>query len=92
MDGPGRPRDHLKSKGAFTWDRTLRRYRINDDAMAAGVRDLTADLVRLQGDGDYAGTVAFFDKHAHLDDEARSLLPLFKDIPVDIAPVYPGGA
>ena len=47
------------------------------------------DLIRLQGNGDYAGAVAFFEKYAHLDDEARSLLPLFKDIPVDIAPVYP---
>jgi hypothetical protein len=80
---------YLKSKGAFTWDPVLRRYRINDDAMHAGIRDLTADLIRLQGNGDYAGTVAFFEKYAHLDDEARSLLPLFKDIPVDIAPVYP---
>ncbi|HYG25633.1 MAG TPA: hypothetical protein VD906_01885 [Caulobacteraceae bacterium] len=80
---------YLKSKGAFTWDPALRRYRINEEAMAAGIRDLTAELVRLQGNGDYAGTVAFFEKYAHLDDEARSVLPLFKDIPVDIAPIYP---
>jgi hypothetical protein len=80
---------YLKSKGAFTWDPALRRYRVHDDAMEAGIRDLTADLVRLQATGDYAGMVAFFDRYAHFDDEARSVLPSFKAIPVDIAPIYP---
>jgi len=81
---------YLKSKGAFTWDAGQQRFKVNDDAMQAAVRDLVADIVRLQGDGDYAGMVAFFDRYAHLDAEARTVIATLKDIPVDIAPVYPG--
>src|SRR6185312_12433066 len=80
---------YLKSKGAFTWDATAKRFRVNDDAMAKGITDIVADIVHLQGNGDYAGAVAFFAKHAHLDDDATAVIATLKDIPVDIAPQYP---
>jgi hypothetical protein len=80
---------YLKSKGAFAWDPAQKRFKVDDAKMAAGIKDIVADLVRLQGNGDYAGMVAFFDKYAHLDDEARAVIVTLKDIPVDIAPVYP---
>lgn len=80
---------YLKSKGAFAWDPAQKRFKVDDARMAAGIKDIVADLVRLQGNGDYAGMVAFFDRYAHLDDEARTVIGTLKDIPVDIAPVYP---
>jgi hypothetical protein len=80
---------YLKSKGGFAWDPVQKRFKVDDAKMAAGIKDIVADLVRLQGDGNYAGMVAFFDKYAHLDDEARAVIVTLKDIPVDIAPVYP---
>ena len=80
---------YLKEKGAFTWDAAARRYRVDDEAMQAGIAALVADLVKLQGDGDYAGMNAFFDRYAKLDEEAQSVIATLKDIPVDIAPVYP---
>jgi hypothetical protein len=82
---------YLKAKGAFTWDEGAKRYRVNDEAMEKGVRDLVADLVRLQANGDYKGMVAFFDTHAHLDANAESVIATLKDITVDIRPVYPSG-
>ena len=57
--------------------------------MQAGLTSLLADLIKLQGDGDYAGMNAFFDKYAKLDPEAETVIATLKDIPVDIAPVYP---
>jgi hypothetical protein len=57
--------------------------------MQAGITALVADLVKLQGDGDYAGMNAFFDRYAKLDPEAESVIATLKDIPVDIAPIYP---
>ncbi|MGZ8371235.1 MAG: hypothetical protein ACXWVH_09300, partial [Caulobacteraceae bacterium] len=57
--------------------------------MEAGIRDLVAEIVRLQGDGNYPGMVALFDRYAHLDPEARTVIATLKDIPVDITPVYP---
>ncbi|MGZ8362437.1 MAG: dipeptidyl-peptidase 3 family protein [Caulobacteraceae bacterium] len=80
---------YLKSKGAFTWDAAQQRFRVNDAAMEAGIRDLVAEIVRLQGDGNYPGMVALFDRYAHLDPEARTVIATLKDIPVDITPVYP---
>jgi hypothetical protein len=80
---------YLKSKGAFAWDEGQKRFRVNDEAMAAGIRDLTAEIVRLQGNGDYAGMKALFDRYAHLDDPARAVIATLGDVPVDIAPVFP---
>jgi hypothetical protein len=80
---------YLKSKGAFSWDDRQQRFRVNDDAMQAGITSLVADLVRLQGDGDYAGMNALFDRYAKLDPEAEKVIATLKDIPVDIAPIYP---
>ena len=57
--------------------------------MEAGLRDLVAQLVRLQGDGDYAGTKAFFDRYAKLDERAKAVLATTAHIPTDIQPVYP---
>jgi hypothetical protein len=80
---------YLKDKGAFRWDERTGRFRIDYDAMASGVTDLVAELVRLQGNGDYAGTKAFFDRYAKLDERARAVLATTARIPTDIQPVYP---
>jgi Peptidase family M49 len=80
---------YLKDKGAFRWDERAGRYRVDYDRMEAGLRDLVAELVRLQGNGDYAGTKAFFERHARLDDRARAVLSTTAHIPTDIQPVYP---
>jgi hypothetical protein len=80
---------YLKSKGAFQWDAARKRFRVDDAAMVAGIHDLVAEIVRRQGDGDYAGMKAFFDRYAHLDDDARTVISTLGDIPVDISPAYP---
>jgi Peptidase family M49 len=80
---------YLKDKDAFRWDEGAGRYRVDYDRMEAGLRDLVAELVRLQGNGDYAGTRAFFDRYAKLDERARAVLATTAHIPTDIQPVYP---
>ena len=80
---------YLRGKGAFTWDEGQKRFRVNDDAMQAGITSLLAELVKLQGDGDYAGMNAFFDRYAKLDPQAEQVIATLKDIPVDISPIYP---
>jgi hypothetical protein len=80
---------YLKAKGGFAWDPKAGRFRVNDAAMAAGIRDLVAELVTLQATGDYAGMTALFDRYAKLDAEAEAVIATLKDIPVDITPVYP---
>jgi hypothetical protein len=78
---------YLSDKGGFRWDQG--RFRVDYDRMEAGLRDLVATLVRLQGNGDYAGTKAFFDRHARLDQRAQAVLATTTHIPTDIQPVYP---
>ncbi|HEX8623875.1 MAG TPA: hypothetical protein VF782_02225 [Allosphingosinicella sp.] len=80
---------YLKEKGAFSWDEGAGRFRVDYDRMEAGLRELVAELVRLQGNGDYAGTKAFFDRYARLDERARAVLAKTAHIPTDIQPVYP---
>ena len=80
---------YLKERGAFAWDASQRRFRIDYAKLERGISELTADLVRLQGNGDYAGTKAFFDRYARLDDQARAVLAAAASIPTDIQPTYP---
>ena len=87
--GAGMQYSYLREKGAFAWDGGAKRYRVDYDRMEAGLRDLVAELVRLQGNGDYAGTKAFFDRYARLDGEARAVLATAAGIPTDIQPDYP---
>jgi len=82
---------YLQQKGAFAWDAAAQRYTVDSAAMEAGIRDLLSAQLMLQARGDYAGTKAFFDRHAVLDDAANSRFAAMADIPVDIAPVYPDG-
>ncbi len=81
--------DYLKEKLAFTWDERAGRFRIHEARMEHAIGELVADLVRLQGNGDYAGTKAFLERHARLDDHARAVLAAAAHIPTDIQPVYP---
>jgi hypothetical protein len=79
----------LKEHGAFAWDTRARRFRIDYDRLEAGLKDLVATIVRLEGDGDYAGAKAFLDRYGRLDPEARAVIATMSHIPVDIQPVYP---
>ncbi len=80
---------YLREKGAFVWDPSAQRFRIDYDRLEGGIRDLLAELIRLQGDGNYEGTRAFFERYARLDDEARMALAATAHIPTDIRPTYP---
>ena len=80
---------YLKDKGAFRRDERTERFRVDYDRMEAGLRELLAELIRLQGNGDYAGTKAFFDRYARLDEQARAVLATAAHIPTDIQPTYP---
>ncbi len=82
---------YLKQKGAFVWVPAEQHFRVDFAKLAAGLKDLTGDLVRLQGNGDYEGTKAFFTRYAVLDDDARAVLAKTGAIPVDIQPIYPKG-
>ncbi|QNN67809.1 hypothetical protein H9L13_02440 [Sphingomonas lutea] len=80
---------YLRDKGAITWDAGAKRFRIDEAKIDGAIRDLVGDIVRLQGNGDYAGTKAFLDKWGALDAEARQVIGTMTHIPTDIRPIYP---
>lgn len=80
----------LREHGAFTWDGKAKRFRVDDAKMEAGIRDLVAAIVKLQGDGDYDGVRAFYARYAKLDAQAEAVIATMSAIPVDIQPEYPG--
>ena len=79
----------LRDKGASVWDAQAKRFRIDEAKIDGAIRSLVGDIVRLQGDGDYAGTKAFLDKWGVLDPEASQVIDSMGHIPVDIRPTYP---
>jgi hypothetical protein len=80
---------YLKEKGGFAWHARAKRFRVDYDRLQAGLKALVADLVRLEGDGDYAGTKAFFARYSNLDPNAEAVLATTAGIPTDIQPLYP---
>lgn len=82
---------YFREVGAVEWLPEQERFRIDFDSLAQAISDLTAKVVMLQGDGDYAAAKAFMDRYATLDAQAETVLGNLDDIPYDIRPVYPNG-
>jgi hypothetical protein len=80
---------YLREKGALVWDAGAKRFRIDAGKMDGAIGALVGEIVRRQGDGDYAGTKAFLDKYGQSDAEADQVIATMTHIPVDIRPIYP---
>lgn len=80
---------YLRDKGAIVWDPGAKRFRIDQGKIDSAIGALVGEIVRRQGDGDYAGTKAFLDKWGVIDAEAQSVIDTMSHIPVDIRPIYP---
>jgi len=76
----------LQEAGAFSRDEASGRYRVDFAKMRAAVDVLSAKLLKLQGDGDYAGAQALLGSHgamrANLQGDLKRIEA--KAIPVDI--------
>lgn len=80
---------YLRDKSALVWDEGAQRFRVDSTRIDGAIRDLVADIVRLQATGDYAGTKALMERWAELDPQASQVIASMSAIPVDIRPVYP---
>ena len=78
----------IREKGGIVWDAQAKRFRIDEAKIDGAIRDLVGEIVRRQGDGDYAGTKAFLDKWGALDAEASQVIGTMIHIPTDIRPIY----
>ena len=76
----------FKEAGAFRRDESTGTYRVNFDKMQAAVDALSEKILRLQGDGDYDGAVAFVNEMGAIDDQLQADLDRLgqANIPVDV--------
>jgi hypothetical protein len=76
----------FKQQGAFSRDQTSGRYRVDFDKMTAAMNALSAKLLTIQGDGDYAAAKQLTEQMGTVDAElARDLKRLDQaHIPVDV--------
>jgi len=76
----------FKSEGAFTRDEETGRYRVNFDRMQQAMNDLSAKLLTVQGDGDYAEAERMTAQMGDIGEPLASDLKRLSaaDIPVDI--------
>ncbi|MBV9930272.1 MAG: hypothetical protein JO013_04930 [Alphaproteobacteria bacterium] len=80
----------LRDHGGIAWDASARRFRLDYDKLEPAIAALVAEIVRIEGDGDYAGAKAFLDRYGRLDPDAQAVIGTMTHIPVDIQPSYPG--
>ena len=78
----------LKEQGAFTFDPETKRFSLDFDKLEQGISALTAEVVFVEGDGDYDRAKAFLDKYGRIDDDAKAVIASLTELPVDIQPVY----
>jgi hypothetical protein len=78
--------NYLQREGAFARDEASGRYRVDFDKMAIAVNSLSAKILSLQGDGDYAGATAFQNELGTVGPALQADLDRLKqqNIPVDI--------
>jgi len=72
--------------GAFSRDPATGKYRVDSDKMRAAVKALSAKLLTIQGDGDYAAAKKLTDEQGVIEPQLQAdLSRLSKDnIPVDV--------
>lgn len=77
--------NYFKEKGAFTRS-TEGRYSVNFEKMQEAVNQLSADIIVIQGNGDYEAAQKMVEKYGILTVELENDLKLInsKNIPVDI--------
>jgi hypothetical protein len=76
----------FKQAGAFSRDEASGTYRVNAEMMKQAISDLSAKILKFQGDGDYDGVAAFVKEMGSMDPLLESDLARLSSagIPVDV--------
>jgi hypothetical protein len=65
------------------------RFKVDFPKYREAVRSLANELLMIEATGDYGRAGRLLKKYAVSTPEIESVIPALKDIPVDIAPIYP---
>ncbi|MDH4271496.1 MAG: peptidase [Candidatus Aminicenantes bacterium] len=80
--------NYLREKGAFLYDPETERFRVNFDTVKPAVRALAAELLTIQGEGNYDKAGQFLAKYGIQDEVIQKMIAKLTDIPVDIEPIF----
>lgn len=78
--------NYFKERGAFSRDAATGTYRVDAERMRLAMNALSEQILRYQGDGDYAGVQAFMERYGQVDPELQRDLDRLgaAGIPVDV--------
>lgn len=81
--------NYLTDEGAIKFDEAKGTFSVDQAKVKDGVRKLTHDLLTLEAEGSYDTAKSMLDKYAVIRPSMQQALDKLKDVPVDIAPVFP---
>jgi hypothetical protein len=78
--------NYFKERGAFSRDAATGTYRVDPVRFPQAMNALSEQILRFQGDGDYAGVQAFMERYGRVDPELQADLDRLSGagIPVDV--------
>lgn len=78
--------NYFKERGAFSRDAATGTYRVDPVRFRDAMNALSEQILRFQGDGDYAGVQAFMERYGNIDRELQGDLDRLAGagIPVDV--------
>lgn len=79
---------YLYKNGGIKFDSTSQRWSIDFNNFESCIRNLSKELLMLEGNGDNIKVQKFFDKWAKIIPEVQSSLDRVKDLPIDVLPKY----
>lgn len=80
--------NYLLEEGAFTYDAKTNKFSVNFEKIKPAMKKLTAEILTIQAQGNYAKAEALFDKYAIIPASMQKVLDKLTAIPVDIEPNY----
>jgi len=78
----------LAKRGAFVYDPTTKRYRVETEKLKTAVVEVLAELFDVLVNADYDKAGRLIIEHGLLPGDVREMLTRLADVPVDIKPLY----
>jgi len=81
--------NYLTDEGAINVNETTGTFSVDHSKVKDAVRKLTHEILTIEAEGSYEKAKAILDKYALIRPPMQNALDRLKDVPVDIAPIFP---
>jgi len=78
----------LLEKGAYQFDESTGRVKVDYENIENHVKDLAEIILRIQAEGDYDAALNLIEKYAYESPSMKLLVDKLQDLPVDIKPEF----